>query len=140
MTRYLLDTNVLSEPLKRRPDSAVLERLRAEQAGCATCAPVIEEMLFGMARLEPGSRRRRTIERYAAGLLASAMEVLPYDVEAARWLAFERARLRSIGEPAPHVDGLIAAIARANDLTLVTRNVRDFARFEGLRLEDWSTS
>ena len=50
----------------------------------------------------------------------------------------ERARLEGLGRPAPYVDGQIAAIALVNDLVLVTANVKDFARFKALEVENWS--
>jgi tRNA(fMet)-specific endonuclease VapC len=66
------------------------------------------------------------------------LPILPYDEEAASWHARERARLARRGRPPSAADGQIAAIARVNELVLVTANSRDFRRFEGLSLEDWS--
>jgi predicted nucleic acid-binding protein len=57
---------------------------------------------------------------------------------AAAWHGYERARLESLGKPAPFTDGQIAAIAHANDLVLVTINVKDFPRFKGLQVTNWS--
>jgi tRNA(fMet)-specific endonuclease VapC len=59
---------------------------------------------------------------------------------AATWHEYERARLETPGRPAPFADGQIAAIAHANGLTLITRNVKDFARFKELDVTDWSES
>ena len=64
-------------------------------------------------------------------------QVLPYDNAAAEWHARERARLEKRGERPSFVDGQIAAIAVTQSLVLVTRNVRDFDRFEDLELENW---
>jgi tRNA(fMet)-specific endonuclease VapC len=63
---------------------------------------------------------------------------LPYDETAATWHGEERARLEALGRPTPFVDGQIAAIARVNGLVLVTTKERDFVRFEGLSVENWS--
>lgn len=63
--------------------------------------------------------------------------ILPYDKASARWHAKEQARLLKIGRPAPFADSQIASIAVVNDLTLVTRNERDFANFRDLRVENW---
>jgi tRNA(fMet)-specific endonuclease VapC len=134
--RYLLDTNVLSEPLRVTPDEAVLEALRAHEGESATAAPVWHELLFGSQRL-PRSRRRTLIERYFREVLASTLPVLPYDRKAAAWHAMERARLSKRGRTPPFVDGQIAAIAATNDLVLVTANPADFRRFRDLRVEDW---
>ena len=83
------------------------------------------------------SVRRRALERYLFGVLRPQLQALPYDERAAEWHASERARLERLGQTPPFVDGQIAAIVHANDLTLVTANVQDFAPFEGLRVEDW---
>ena len=64
--------------------------------------------------------------------------ILPYDEAAATWHGEERARLEAAGRPAPFVDGQIAAIAHAHGLALVTTNNKDFARFKGLTVENWS--
>lgn len=133
--RYLLDTNVLSEPMRPVPDPEVMDRITAAGASIATGAPVWHEIQFGCRRLPPG-KRRRAIEMIA-GALEAAIEILPYDARAATWHAHERARLAGLGAAPPFVDGQIAAIAAVNKLVLVTRNVRDFVGFAGLELESW---
>ncbi|MSP59729.1 MAG: type II toxin-antitoxin system VapC family toxin [Myxococcales bacterium] len=135
--RFLLDTNVLSEPILRRPNPRVLRRLEAHQEGCATAAPVIHELWFGALRLAPSTRRTQ-IEGYLRAVVEAVYPVLPYDREAAAWHAAERARLEALGKRPPFADGVIAAIAGARGLTLVTANVRDFAAFEGLRVVSWA--
>jgi len=137
--RYLLDTNVLSEPLRPEPDPGIMGHLRANRTEAATAAPVWNELVFGCRRLPP-SARRRTLEQYVSETLAPALEVLPYDKAAADWHAAERARLGSAGRTPSFVDGQIAAIAHENGLVLVTRNTRDFADFQDLDVEDWSSS
>jgi len=64
--------------------------------------------------------------------------ILPYDEAAATWHGKERARLEALGRPAPFVDGQIAAIAHVHGLVLVTANDRDFGRFKGVTVENWS--
>ncbi|MBM3270950.1 MAG: type II toxin-antitoxin system VapC family toxin [Candidatus Sericytochromatia bacterium] len=134
--RFLLDTNVLSEPLRPLPDPGVLEGIEAHRNEVATACVVWHELWYGAARLTP-SRRRAKIERYFRALESAGLEILPYDAAAARWHARERARLSGLGRSLPLADGQIAAIARVNDLTLVTANGRDYQGLEGLRLEDW---
>ena len=65
------------------------------------------------------------------------MAILPYDESAADWHAAERARLVSAGKTPSFADGQIAAIAKTNDLILVTLNLADYADFRDLALEDW---
>ena len=103
----------------------------------ATCAIVWHELWFGTARLAAG-KRRRALEAYLEEAIRSALAILPYDEEAATWHARERARLGKRGRSPGAADGQIAAIARVNDLTVVTANASDFRRFEGLKVADWS--
>lgn len=134
--RYLLDTNVLSEPLRPEPDEKVLRRLRDRRGEVATASVVWHEMLFGCYRLPP-SARRSAIREYLDEVLRPSIQVLPYDTRAAEWHAAERARLTGIGRTPPFADGQIAAIARTNDLIVVTYNVADYAGFRDVRVEDW---
>jgi tRNA(fMet)-specific endonuclease VapC len=134
--RYLLDTNVLSEPLRPSPREVLMRRLRRHQGEVATGSPVWHELLFGCNRLAP-SKKRTAIERYLNEVVWPLVPVLPYDAAAARWHAAERARLERIGKTPSFVDGQIAAIAAANELALVTANTEDYAGFSGIRIEDW---
>jgi tRNA(fMet)-specific endonuclease VapC len=70
-------------------------------------------------------------------VVLASFPVLAYERAAARWHGLERARLEGLGKPAPYVDGQIAAIAHVNELILVTVNVKDFARFRDLEVENW---
>ena len=134
--KYLLDTNILSEPLKPRPDQSVLERLSKHQGEITTCTLVWHELLFGCYRLAD-SKRRTVIEAYLFEVINPSIPILPYDGRAAHWQALERARLAKSGKTPPFVDGQIAAIAAVNDLTLVTFNTYDYLHFNEIRLEDW---
>lgn len=133
---YLLDTNVISEPLRPAPNARVMRRLRAHEAEVAIPAPVWHELRFGSARL-PRSQRRTAIERYLADVVLPNFPVIEYDQQAADWHAVERARLAALGRTPPFVDGQIAAISRVRGLTLVTANSLDFSDFEGLRVRNW---
>lgn len=136
--KYLLDTNVLSEPLLQRPDWRIIRKLQEHRGELATASTVWHEMLFGCYRLQP-SARRAAIQRYLDEVVLSSVPVLPYDAGAARWHAEERARLTGVGRTPPFADGQIAAVARTNDLILVTSNVSDYAGFDNLNVEDWRT-
>jgi tRNA(fMet)-specific endonuclease VapC len=133
---YLLDTNVVSEPLRSVPAPAVLRRLQRHDGECAIPSLVWHELWFGCIRL-PRSRRRTAIERYLGEVVAASFPILDYDAPAAEWHAGERARLAAAGTTPPFVDGQIAAIALVNELTLVTANKADFRGFRGLRVENW---
>ncbi len=132
--RYLLDTNVLSESSRRRPDPDVESRLDAHVHEACTAAPVLHELQSGLARM-PDGMRKQELAGYLKWVLR--LEILPYDRDAARWHAEERARLTDRGRTPPFVDGQIAAIAATNGLTLVTRNTGDFDDFTDLSVENW---
>ena len=133
--KYLLDTNVVSEMTRPLPNEATVLAIRQHEAWCAICASTLEELTFGCANMR-SAPRKALVQRWLAGLIET-MPVLPFDQQAAVWLGRERARLQTIGRPAPRADGEIAAVAVTQGLTLVTRNRRDFEGFVGLRVEDW---
>lgn len=134
--QFLLDTNIISEPLKAVPNKGVMRQLERHQRQLAIPAIVWHELLVGCFRL-PHSKRRNAIEKY---LNEVVLPILPYDAQAAQWHAVERARLMNLGKMPPFVDGQIASIARTQNLTLVTFNISDFLLFEGLNVTDWQTS
>ena len=135
---YLADTNILSEPTKRYPNPVIVDRLESRQPEIATAAPAWNELFYGLYRM-PESRRKRAVEYHLFEVLARALDILPYNSQAAEWHAAERARLSRIGRTPPYVDGQIAAVAYVNGLTLVTANVSDYSNFQGLRIENWAS-
>lgn len=136
--QFLLDTNILSEPLRPRPNPTIMAQLQQWRHAIAIPAVVWHELWFGCYRLPP-SARRTVIEQYLTGVVAGRLPILPYDQRAADWHASERARLSALGMTPPYADGMIAAIAMMNDLTLVTFNLGDYRAFDGLRITDWQT-
>lgn len=136
--RYLLDTNVISESVKTRPNEVVLTLLEKHQNEIALAAPVWHELNFGCERL-PISPKRKLIETFLNDVVRPNIVILPYDERAARWHAIERARLVGLGLTPPFIDGQIAAVSIVNDLILVTRNVQDYTVFTGLKIENWHT-
>lgn len=127
----------MSEPIKPHPNERVLEALSQHDGELATCSIVWHELRYGVSRLN-ASKKRRAIEIYLKEAVQRALPIFPYDEEAATWHASERARLGKRGRSPSAADGQIAAIAHVNELVLVTVNVKDFRRFQGLKLEDWS--
>lgn len=134
--RFLLDTNIVSEPLRAAPDPIILARLRQHQNEIAIAAIVWHELWFGCLRL-PASAKREAIEHYLRRVVGPAIPILVYDHRAAEWHSVERARLTGQGRTPAFADGQIAAIARTNNLILITRNLNDFALFEDLQIDPW---
>ena len=136
MTRYLLDTNTVSEPARKRPDPNVLAGLEAHAGETAIAAVVWHELVYGLERMPPG-RRRDYVAGYLLDVVRPTHPVLPFDAAAAEWLARERARLDARDTPRPLVDGMVAATAATRGLVLSTRDTDDVAGYDGLHVEDW---
>jgi tRNA(fMet)-specific endonuclease VapC len=135
--RYLLDTSTLSEAIAPKPNRRVLQRLGQRGPQCATAAVVWNELTYGCERLRNG-KRKAELEAFLRDVVLKSFPILPYEQHAATWHGVERARQERDGHPGPYVDGQIAAIAHVHDLILVTGNVRDFALFKDLAIEDWT--
>lgn len=132
---YLLDTDVCVNILRGR-DEALRERLAEIPAGeVALCSMVLAELLVGAVK---SARREANVA--AIEVFAGEFVCLPFDATAARVYAGERARLESIGQTIGPNDMVIASISMVNDLILVTHNVSEFSRVEGLKVEDWELS
>ncbi len=132
--RYMLDTNVVSE-LVRLPDGEAARRAASlEPRTIAVSIIVAAELRYGAARRK-SARLTRQLETVLAALVT-----LPLAPPADAHYAAIRSELERVGRTIGHNDLLIAAHARALDLTLVTRNVREFERVPGLVVEDWQTN
>ena len=129
--RYLLDTNIISD-LVRRPDGTVATRI-ADVGEDSICTSIIvaAELRYGVAK----SESKQLSERI--DLLLSALEILPLEPPADQRYAEVRHDLATQGTLIGPNDLLIAAHALAADLTLVTANTREFKRVPSLRVENW---
>jgi len=136
---YLLDTNILSEPARKAPDSRVMQCLQKYDGQYATAAIVWHELQYGCELLSH-SKRKLALQSYLKSLEQSGLIILPYDDKAALWYAQQRASLKKQGKIPSYADGEIAAIAAVNHLTLVTRNTSDFSFFDSLSLINWFTN
>ena len=128
---YLLDSNILIYFFKNM--GAVRQHVaRQTDDDIRLCTPVLWELLTGAYKSE---RPQSQLLKLQAVRQRFRVEVL--DEAAADQAALARAHLEQRGTPIGNTDTLIAGIALAHDLTLVTRNVREFARVPGLRLDNW---
>ena len=130
--RYLLDTNTCIQFLNSR-NSALQRRLAAiSRDDVAICQIVKAELIYGAYR---SARREANLALLAR--FFSQFVSLPFDDASAEIYGRIRAELVRAGTPIGPNDLMIAAIALAHDAILVTHNVREFGRVEGLRFEDW---
>ena len=131
---WMLDTNTLSD-LIRNPRGALVERLSVTEPD-AVCTSIVVacELRFGAKRKGSDALTNRVEQ-----LLAS-LTVLPLDEPADQHYAEIRVALESAGTPIGSHDLFIAAHARSRGMTLVTHNMREFARVPGLQVEDWLTA
>lgn len=131
MSGYLLDTNTLSA-LMQAPRGRLAERIaRAGEANVFTSVIVAAELRFGAVR-----KRSQRLVTELDGILAE-LEPKPLEAVAALHYGRLRAALERAGTPIGANDMLIAAHALSLDATLVSDNEREFARVEGLRVENW---
>ena len=128
---FALDTNSIAYFF--RGEGSVGERLLAKRPReIMVPALVAYELRYGVARLENPARRSAQLESFL-----SATTILPFDDDCARVAGLVRAKLEQAGESIGPIDVLIAATALAANAVLVTRNVREFRRVEGLVVENW---
>lgn len=128
----VLDTNVLSEPLRADPDSRLLRWLDELRDPVAVTSISVGEILSGVRALPEGRRRGDLEYDVEERFVELAQLVLPYDEPAAREFALMHQSRRQAGRPLDVVDGMIAGICRSRRVPLATRNVRDF---EGLGVD-----
>lgn len=126
----VLDSSVLSEPLRTNPAESVLDWIAAQE-DMATTAVTVAELLAGARRLSLGRRRDDLLVAIERTLSAFPDSVLPYDEAAARRYAELQESRRCAGTALSVEDGMIAAICSTRSLGLATRNIKDF---EGLGL------
>lgn len=131
MLRYMLDTNLCIRVLRDRPPG-LRQRFNAEAASLCISMVTMMELLYGAERSARPLENRHAVENFAERL-----EVLAFDASAAAHSADIRAVLERQGMGIGPYDTMIAGHARSRGLVVVTGNLREFQRVEGLRAEDW---
>ena len=132
---YLLDTSAVIALLKDQPGARRrLQQVASADNSIAISSVVVFELKYGVARSD---RRRENAERLRI-FLSGTINVLPFDEEDAAVAGDLRAKLEAVGTPIGPYDLLIAAQALRVGATLVTANVREFARVRGLAWQNWT--
>jgi predicted nucleic acid-binding protein len=132
---WLIDTDILSERARKRPDARVLAWLEANAADVYTSSHTIGEIQAGIGFLPDGAKKR-ALQTWLNGLM-DAMDgrILNFNTSVAMVWGRQEAEFKRKGCPMPMPDSFIAATARRHNLVIVTRNVADFAR-PGLKVFD----
>jgi tRNA(fMet)-specific endonuclease VapC len=128
----LLDTNVCIHLLNRAAPGIRRQFQSRSPSEIALCSVVKAELLYGAHRSTRVDANLQQLQ-----LFFSPLQSLPFDDGCAEHYALIRADLAAQGKPIGPNDLLIAAIARAHDVTLITHNTAEFSRVAGLRIEDW---
>lgn len=129
---WLVDTDVLSERAKARPNLRVLDWLRHNAGGVYTSSHVIGEIAAGIERLQ--GRRKAVLQQWLQRLIKSlAGRILNFNDTVALVWAQQEAEYHRLGCAMPMPDSFIAATARRHNLIIVTRNIADYQR-PGLRV------
>lgn len=130
--RYLLDTNTCIRYMNGR-SVAISQRLNAmDKQDAAVCSIVKAELFYGAMRSNNPAKTLVGQQEFLSHFIS-----LPFDDQAAQHYGRIRASLFAKGQPIGPNDLMIAAIALANDLILVTHNVSEFSRVPDLKTEDW---
>lgn len=129
---YLLDTNICIALLKGH-DKRLIEKFQVQEpAAFRLCSLVKAELLYGAHHSQRVSKNLALLEKFF-----SQFQSLPFDDMAAEFYGTTRALLTKAGTPVGANDLIIASIAQTNQLTLLTRNIKEFIRIPGLRSECW---
>jgi toxin FitB len=133
--KFLVDTNILSEPTKPQPNPRVENWIADHEADFYTSSLVIAELLNGLEKLAEGERKRRLAQQIERLLEKLGGRVLSFNLRVAREWVRLQADLRVKGRVMAWEDGIIAATSRQHGLTLATHNTADFVH-AGVRLYD----
>lgn len=131
MLKYMLDTNIVIYVIKRKPIELLdLFNLHAGQMSISSIT--LAELLHGAEKSAKPEHNMRQVEDFI-----SRLEVLEYGIKAAAHYGSIRASLERLGTPIGINDLHIAGHARSEGLVLVTNNMREFERVDGLCVENW---
>ena len=130
--KYMLDTNICVYLIKKKPENVLVNLRLNMDDGVAISAITLAELMHGVEASSYPEKNTLALNQFL-----SIVDILPFDDEAAVEYGKICTMLRRQGTPIGAMDMLIAAHAKAKGLIIVTNNVREFERVEGLRLENW---
>ena len=136
---YLLDTNIISEMFRPKPNLLVFKKLEEYEKLCSLPSTAWNELLFGVNTMSSGKKRDYIFSKLVDDIQAN-YEIIQYDNHAAWIHADIRSRLKEQGIGIDFQDSQIASIAVSNNMILVTRNIKHFEAIQKvspLMLENW---
>ncbi|HEY1207772.1 MAG TPA: type II toxin-antitoxin system VapC family toxin [Terracidiphilus sp.] len=136
----LLDTNVISEIMRPRPDSRVAAWVQSlPRKEFWTSSVVVAELLSGIELMPPGRRQNELREAFEAMLIEDFhCQIHSFDLAAARYYGQILSARQRLGRPINEMDAQIAATARVHGAAVATRNVKDFVACEISLINPWS--
>ena len=130
--KYLLDTNIIAYIINKRPPEVISKFLSLSKDEIFISSIVVAELWYGVAKSHKKEQNKTALEDFLAPL-----NIVDFDFTAAKFYGLIRADLEAKGLIIGSNDILIAAHALSLGLTLVTNNTKEFARVNGLKLENW---
>lgn len=130
--KYMLDTNICIFIIKNKPENVIKKFLKLEPEDICISAVTYAELSHGVEKSQAKEKNAIALMMFLSGI-----QILPFDSLAAQTYGILKAELQKEGTPIGPMDTLIAAHAKARELTLVTNNTREFSRVKSLKLEDW---
>ena len=131
--KYLLDTNICIYLIKNKPKKLLTKIHKTPLSEIAVSSITIAEMEYGIAKSTKPTESRIALMKFLL-----PFEIIDFTEEAAPHYGSIRCDLQKKGTPIGNMDLLIASIALAHGLTLVTNNVKEFSRIDNLKIEDWT--
>ena len=129
---WMLDTDICIALIKRQPRE-LIDRIKKRKPGDIVISSItLAELRFGASKSKQAEKNRAALDQFLVPL-----EVVAFDDASAESYGRIRAALEINGTPIGLLDTLIASHALSINATIVTNNVREFSRVEGLRVENW---
>lgn len=130
--KYMLDTNICIFIIKHQPENVIQKFMAHDPDDICISAITYAELAHGVEKSLAKEKNRTALT-----VLLSEIQIVPFDDLAAQVYGMVKADLQKKGTPIGPLDTLIAAHAKALNLTLVTNNTKEFAKVDGLVLDDW---
>ena len=130
--RYMLDTNICIYAIKHKPEKLFQELQKQEPSEIFISSVTYAELVHGVEKSTAVEKNR-----LALSLMLANIEIMDFDVDATNYYGKIRADLEKKGTPIGPLDMMIADHAQSLAYTLVTNNVREFSRVEGLKIKNW---